>query len=70
MLVVLLTGENVLYLLVEMVLVAVVRRADDNLPAPHQERQSRLQELLQIIDEGCFVDHHHALLATQGTGCG
>ena len=38
-----------------------------NLTAPHQERHGGLQQFGQIINEGGFIDNHHALFAAQAT---
>ena len=50
--------------------VAVVRRDDHDLAAPHEERQRRLHDLAKLIMESRFVEDDHALTPTKRTGAG
>ncbi len=58
-------GAHILHELVERVVRPVMRGNDDDLPAPHEQRQRRLEQFRQVFHEGRFVDDDPPLLAAQ-----
>ncbi|MDT4839223.1 hypothetical protein FQZ97_730080 [compost metagenome] len=58
-------GADLLDQLIEGVVGAVVGADDVHLAAPYEQGQGRLEQLLEILVEGRFVNHHHALAAPQ-----
>ena len=66
----LLAGADLLNEIIESVVGPIVGGDRDHAAAPHEKRECRLQQLVQLIVERCLVDDDLALLAAQRAGFG
>ena len=61
-------GPHVLDKFIERVVRSVMRRNDDDLPAPHEQSKRGFEQLRQVFHKGCFVYDDAALFAAQVGG--
>ena len=63
-------GTDIVNKLIKGVVFPVMRGKDRYAAAPHEQREGRLHQFVQVVHKGSFVNNDAPLLGPQGTGLG